>query len=41
VLLYDRDDPRTTYTDCTFGWSFSPGGANFRDTSGWRTVVLE
>jgi hypothetical protein len=41
VLLYDRDDPGTTYTDCTFGWSFSPQGANFRDTTGWKTLVLE
>jgi hypothetical protein len=41
VLLYDRDDPGTSYTDCTFGWSFSAGGSNFRDTSGWKTLVLE
>jgi parallel beta-helix repeat protein len=40
VLLYDRDDKRAS-TKYTFGWSFSPDGANFRDTSGWRTLVLE
>lgn len=41
VLLYDRDDPATTHTDYTLGWAASPEGLNFRDTSGWRTLILE
>lgn len=41
VLLYDRDDPATTHADYTFGWAASPEGYNFRDTSGWRTLILE
>lgn len=41
ILLYDRDDPATSHTDYILGWSFSPQGANFRDTSGWRTLILE
>jgi hypothetical protein len=40
VLLYDRDDPKTPYADYTLGWSFSPGGANFKDTTGWKTLIL-
>ena len=40
VLLYDRGTPETPYADYTFGWSFSPEGANFKDTNGWKTLLL-
>ena len=40
VLLYDRDDPGTPHADYTLGWSFSPEGTNFKDTTGWKTLVL-
>jgi hypothetical protein len=36
-----QDDPGATGTKYIMGWSFSPHAANFRDTSGWRTLVLE
>ena len=40
VLLYDRDDPKTPHADYTLGWSFSPEGTNFKDTTGWKTLIL-
>ena len=40
VLLYDRDEPKTPHADYTLGWSFSPEGANFKDTTGWKTLIL-
>ena len=41
VLLYDRDGPTASKADYTFGWAFSKAGANFRDTSGWKTLTLK
>lgn len=41
LLVNDKDDPAAAQRDCTFGWSASPQGNNFADTSGWRTVVLQ
>jgi hypothetical protein len=41
VLLNDKDDAATDGPENVFGWSFSPNGRNFADTSGWRTLVLE
>ena len=40
VLLYDRDDPKASHADYTLGWSFSPKGANFKDTTGGKTLLL-
>lgn len=39
LLLDDRDDPQGA-RKAVFGWSFSPNGANFGDTSGWKTLTL-
>jgi parallel beta-helix repeat protein len=40
ALLNDRDVP-TGETENVLGWSFSPRGGIFNDTSGWKTLVLE
>jgi hypothetical protein len=40
VLLNDRDDPKAS-RDNLLGWNASPNGGNHRDTSGWKTLVLE
>jgi len=39
VLIDDADDVGAGRTKI-IGWSFSPGGANFNDTSGWKTLLL-
>jgi hypothetical protein len=40
VLLNDKDQAQSAARENIFGWSFSPGGANHSDTSGWRTLLL-
>ncbi|MDQ3812955.1 MAG: CBM9 family sugar-binding protein, partial [Armatimonadota bacterium] len=40
VLVDDKDDPKATARENVLGWSFSPEGKNFSDTSGWKTLVL-
>ena len=40
VLLDDKDDPQAQARKNVFGWSFSPNGANYVDTSGWKTLIL-
>jgi hypothetical protein len=40
VLLNDRDDAKAP-RDNLLGWNPSPEGKNHRDTSGWKTWVLE
>jgi len=40
VLLNDRDDAKALERKVCFGWAFSPGGSNFADTSGWKTLTL-
>lgn len=40
VLLDDKDDPQARTRKDVFGWGVSPGGANYRDTSGWKTLIL-
>ena len=39
VLVDDRDDPKGT-RETVLGWSASPRGENFRDTGGWKTLLL-
>ncbi len=39
VLLDDKDDPQAARKN-VFGWHGSPNGANYADTSGWKTVIL-
>ena len=41
VIVNDKDDPESKGRDYCFGWATSPGGHNFRDTSGWRRMYLE
>jgi parallel beta-helix repeat protein len=41
LLLTDKDDVKAPAREHTLGWSFSPGGRNFQDTSGWKTLVLD
>ena len=40
VLLDDKDDPQARTRKAVFGWGVSPGGANYADTSGWKTLTL-
>ena len=40
VLLDDKDDPKAAARKNVFGWHFSPNGANYVDTSGWKTLLL-
>jgi len=40
VLVNDKDDPKATARKNVFGWHFSPNGANYVDTSGWKTLLL-
>ena len=40
LLVDDRDNPQAPREN-VLGWSFSPGGANYNETSGWKTLVLE
>jgi hypothetical protein len=41
LLLTDKDDAKAAARDNTLGWSFSPGGRNYQNTSGWKTLVLD
>jgi hypothetical protein len=41
VLVNDKDNPEASGRDTTLGWAFSKGGANYGNTSGWQTLVLE
>ncbi len=41
LLVNDKDDPAAAMREATFGWAFSPKGANYNDTSGWKTLVLQ
>ncbi len=39
VQLDDRDDPNAP-RETVLGWSASPEGRNYEDTSGWKTLIL-
>ncbi|MBW3635396.1 MAG: right-handed parallel beta-helix repeat-containing protein [Armatimonadetes bacterium] len=41
VLVNDKDDPASAQRENVLGWSFSPLGKNYQDTSGWKTLVLQ
>jgi len=41
VLINDKDDPAGDTRKYVFGWSASPRGENFVDTSGWATLLLD
>ncbi len=40
ILVNDKDAPAKVGRDFAAGWHYSPGGENYKDTSGWRTVTL-
>lgn len=41
VLVNDRDSTDANIRNTVLGWNASPKGANYKDTSGWKTLVLQ
>jgi len=40
VLITDKDDPKAQGRKYEIGWGVSPNGANYANTSGWKTLTL-
>ena len=41
VLVSDKDDSNQPTRKYEIGWGVSPHGANYNDTSGWKTLLLD